>query len=217
MRVTLVNPPRFFEIEPNLGLFYIAAVLEKAGHEVTIVDRPINSPAGKTWEVFDASLTKVIDEVCRTRPDLIGMTTTCHTSYALRSLDIFKTLLPEVKIVVGGPQVTFIAGDVLSNYKSVDFVVRGEGEYTMLNLVKSLEDGRGPEEIEGLSYRREDRIMNNPDASLIENLDELPYPARHLANLDEYPEEHRITLISSRGCPHSCIFCVAPKLWKRYR
>ena len=52
---------------------------------------------------------------------------------------------------------------------------------------------------------------------LIENLDELPYPARHLVNLEEYPENSRITLISSRGCPHHCVFCVAPKLWRVYR
>ncbi len=60
-------------------------------------------------------------------------------------------------------------------------------------------------------------MRNNPDAPLIEDLDELPYPARHLVNLEEYPEESRITLISSRGCPHNCIFCSSQKMWKRYR
>ena len=217
MRVTLINPPRFFEIEPNLGLFYVAAVLDKAGHEVAVIDKPINTLVGKTWEALNASFKVVIDEVTRTKPDLIGMTATCHTFYALELLDIFKVLLPRTKIVVGGPHVTFTADDVLTNYRSVDFVVRGEGEYTTLKLAKALEKDGDFGEIEGLSYKRDGAVMNNPDAPLIENLDELPYPARHLVNLEEYPEESRITLISSRGCPHRCVFCVAPKLWKVYR
>ena len=60
-------------------------------------------------------------------------------------------------------------------------------------------------------------VVNNPDAPFIENLDELPYPARHLINLEDYPDLMRITLISSRGCPHHCIFCASPGMWKRYR
>ena len=165
MRVTLINPPHFFEIEPNLGLFYVAAVLEKAGHEVAIIDKPINTLVGKTWEALNASFKKAIDEVTRTKPDLIGMTATCHTFYALGLLDIFKELLPQTKIVVGGPHVTFTADDVLTNYKSVDFVVRGEGEYTMLKLTKALEEDRDFGEIEGLSYIHDGAVMNNPDAS----------------------------------------------------
>jgi radical SAM superfamily enzyme YgiQ (UPF0313 family) len=87
----------------------------------------------------------------------------------------------------------------------------------MLGLVKALKGDKDFTEIEGLSYRRDGKVVNNPDSPLIQDLDELPYPARHLANLDEYPEESRITLISSRGCPHHCLFCASPKLWKRYR
>jgi radical SAM superfamily enzyme YgiQ (UPF0313 family) len=106
-------------------MFYVAAVLEKAGHKVAIVDKPINMVVGKTWGIFNATFKTAIDEVSRTKPDLIGMTATCHTYYALESLGIFKDILPEVQVVVGGPKVTFTADDVLSNYKSVDFVVRG--------------------------------------------------------------------------------------------
>ncbi len=220
MRVTLINPPRFLEFAPNLGLFYVASVLEKAGHEVAIVDKPINKIVGRTWETLNASFKKTIDEVLRTKPELIGMTVTCHTSYGLELLNIFKSLLPESTIVVGGPQVTFIPDDVLSSYTSIDYVVRGEGEYTMLKLANALEAASDPgeiDEIDGLSYRRDGKVRNNPDAPLIEDLDELPYPARHLANLEEYPEDTRITLVTSRGCPHSCIFCSSQKMWRRYR
>jgi anaerobic magnesium-protoporphyrin IX monomethyl ester cyclase len=217
MRVTLINPPRFFEIEPNLGLLYVASVLEKADHEIAVVDKPINTVAGRTWEIFNAAFKRMIDEVLRTRPDLIGMTATCHTYYALEALSIFREVLPEAHIVVGGPQVTFTAEDVLSNYQSVDYVVRGEGEYSTLKLVEALETGSELEEIQGLSHRHGGKVVNNPDSSFIENLDELPYPARHLANLDDYPEESRITLISGRGCPYHCLFCASPKLWKQYR
>lgn len=124
MHVTLINPPRFFETEPNLGLFYIAAVLEQAGHQVAVIDKPINTVVGKTWDTLNASFKKTIDEVSRTRPELIGMTVTCHTFYALELLGIFKQVLPGAKTVLGGPHVTFTANDVLTNYKSVDFVIR---------------------------------------------------------------------------------------------
>ncbi len=217
MHVTLINPPRFFETEPNLGLFYIAAVLEQAGHQVAVIDKPINTVVGKTWDTLNASFKKTIDEVSRTRPELIGMTVTCHTFYALELLGIFKQVLPGAKTVLGGPHVTFTANDVLTNYKSVDFVIRGEGEYPTLKLVNAIENDRELEEVKGLSYRFDGNVKNNPDASLIDNLDELPYPARHLVNLEEYPAESRITIISSRGCPHRCVFCVAPKLWRIYR
>ena len=200
-----------------MGLFYVAAVLERAGHEVTIVDKPINSPDGKTWETFNATVKQTLEEVTRTKPELIGMTVTCHTFYGIELLDLFKKILPGIKIVVGGPQITFIPDDVLSNYGSVDFVVRGEGEYTMLKLVKAIEENRDPGGIDGLSYRRGGVVVNNPDAPFIENLDELPYPARHLANLEQYPEDTRITLASSRGCPHHCIFCSSTQMWRRYR
>lgn len=217
MRVTLIDPPRFLEFAPSLGLFYVAAVLESAGHKVAIVDKPINSPEGKTWETFNATVRQTLDEVARTKPELIGMTATCHTFYGIELLAPIKKILPGIKTVVGGPQVTFIAGDVLSTFGSVDFVVRGEGEYTMLKLVKALEENRDPGQIDGLSYRRDGGVVNNPDAPFIENLDELPYPARHLANLEQYPEDTRITLASSRGCPHQCIFCSSTQMWKRYR
>ncbi len=144
MRITLVNPPRFFEVQPSLGILYIASVLERAGHKVTIVDKPMNMVPEKTWELFKKAYNNTITEVCRTKPDLIGMTVTCHTYYALEMLGILRKLLPETQIVVGGPQVTFTADDVLSNHKSVDFVVRGEGEYTMLKLVKALEEDQDP-------------------------------------------------------------------------
>ncbi len=81
---------------------------------------------------------KTIDDVVRTKPDIIGMTVTCHTSYALKLLDILKSLLPETQSS-WGPQVTFTADYVLSDYKSIDFVIRGEGEHTMLKLVNALE------------------------------------------------------------------------------
>jgi radical SAM superfamily enzyme YgiQ (UPF0313 family) len=206
-------------------LLYVASVLEEAGHEVAVVDKPINKPVqvrsntvdGGAWETFNASYKKGLEEVSRTRPDLIGMTATYHTYYGLGLLQIFEDVLPEARTVMGGPHVTFTADDVLSNYKSVDFVVRGEGEYTMLKLVKALEEDQDYARIDGLSFRRNGKIVNNPDAPFIENLDELPFPARHLINLEDYPDLMRITLISSRGCPHRCIFCVSPGQWKRYR
>lgn len=181
MRVTLINPPCFYQFEPSLGLGYIASVLEKAGHEVAIVDKPINTlerftPDGFRAK-FNANFRRVIEDTLRTSPDVIGTTATSHTLYSLKLLDIVKDLLPGARTVVGGPHVTFTATEVLSKYSSIDFVVRHEGEYTMLKLVNSLERKKCTEGIAGLSYRRDGKIVNNPDAPVVDDLDAAPIPS----------------------------------------
>ncbi len=138
MRVTLVNPPRFFEIEPNLGLCYIASVMGRLVTKLPLSISQSTSPLGSLG-MHSMKLSKYNRGSLENQARLIGMTGTYHTYYALEMLDIFKKILPETKIVVGGPHFTFTAEDVLSNYDAVDYVVRGEGEYTMMKLATALE------------------------------------------------------------------------------
>jgi anaerobic magnesium-protoporphyrin IX monomethyl ester cyclase len=115
-----------------------------------------------------------------------------------------------VDVVMGGPHVTFFDEETLST-KWVDYVVRGEGEYIMLDLVRHLSNGKSLEEIKGISYRFQNRIIKNPPAPFVKDLDSIPFPARELLPLDRYTNtlygRYSSSMITSRGCPFNCEFC----------
>jgi len=123
--------------------------------------------------------------------------------------------------VLGGPHVTFTAKETLSNYSFVDYVVRGEGEFTMLELVKSIKKGEEPKSVLGLSYRAKSGVIkeNRPRPPLM-NLDALPMPAYHLLPMSKYTfQGYRFaTMVTSRGCPFKCVFCSSSRICgKRWR
>ena len=100
----------------------------------------------------------------------------------------------------------FLGEHFLTHFKVVDYVVAGEGEYTFLALIKSLEDaaGRTPKSIPGLAYRDGSSVVSNAPAEFIPDLDRLPNPARY------FVYQH---VVSSRGCPGKCTFCGSPQFW----
>jgi radical SAM superfamily enzyme YgiQ (UPF0313 family) len=113
------------------------------------------------------------------------------------------------KIVVGGTHPTIDPEGTLAN-NDFDYLVRGEGELTFLELV----EGKAIEEIKGLSYRKNDKIINNPGRLFIEDLDVLPFPSRDLFINDTRNMDYG-NLITGRGCPFSCIYCASNKIWDR--
>jgi magnesium-protoporphyrin IX monomethyl ester (oxidative) cyclase len=128
-----------------------------------------------------------------------------------------KEIDSDVPTVVGGPHVSAVPEEFLSEARNVDIAVMGEGEYTMLDIAKMHEGEKTAEEILGIAYRLNHRIVVTPPRPFLEDLDELPYPAYHLVEMESYlnPEkiEYRsfkdraISMITSRGCPFNCIFC----------
>jgi radical SAM superfamily enzyme YgiQ (UPF0313 family) len=112
--------------------------------------------------------------------------------------------------------------EVLKN-KAVDFVVKGEGELTTLELLRALKEKKDVSKIEGLVLRIGDNIIESPDKPLISDLDKMPFPAYHLLPMDKYtlPASRRMTkkkcasIITSRGCPYSCLFCSHNNIFKR--
>jgi radical SAM superfamily enzyme YgiQ (UPF0313 family) len=215
MKVLLVNPPGIsskYKRDPfinfssmPLGLAYIGAVLEKDDVQVEAVDCP-------AIEVDSAQLTKHVE---RTRPDVVGiqaLTTSIYSS--VETADNVKRVSPETHVVLGGYHPTFCPEQTLNLSKSIDTVVRGDGEYTFLKLVKMLEqkgsqDGRT--KIRGLTFREGKKTIHTPNAPLIKDLDALPFPARHLFPNDKYSilglQLPSFTMVSSRGCPFGCSFC----------
>ncbi|WP_309492288.1 B12-binding domain-containing radical SAM protein [Candidatus Hecatella orcuttiae] len=222
MRVLLVQPPTPLEVEtlssidmvaPSMGLAYLAAVLEQHGYAVEILDAP-------ALQVTHEQLPRELE---RRKPDLVGVTaTTAVIGSALKTAETAKAVLPEATVVLGGAHLTFTQETTMSLCPSVDVGVVGEGEYTLLELVQTLEKGGSLKDVKGIIYREDGRLVKTPPRPLIANLDELPFPARHLLPMDQYRAfgKKRIlgTIFTSRGCPFSCIFCSSSLLFgKKFR
>jgi len=219
LKILLVAPPARSAIKevlgvtsPPLGLAYIASVLESNGEDVKIIDS-----LAENCTLYD-----IKREIDSWGADIVGVTSTTPTFYdALKVAKIAKE--SGAVTVLGGPHVTFTAKETLSNYSFVDYVVRGEGEFTMLELVKSIKKGEEPKSVLGLSYRAKSGVIkeNRPRPPLM-NLDALPMPAYHLLPMSKYTfQGYRFaTMVTSRGCPFKCVFCsssrICGKRWRGY-
>jgi radical SAM superfamily enzyme YgiQ (UPF0313 family) len=129
-----------------------------------------------------------------------------------------KSIDPNIWVILGGVHPSFTPEETLKN-KEVDFVVRGEGEYTLLNLISTLNEASNLDKVNGISYRIGDTIVHNKPAELIDNLDSLPFTMKELdLDIDVYSSESLGAMMTSRGCPFSCIYCASNKFWgKRVR
>lgn len=202
-RTLLINTPYPFSECPTipLGLTYLAAVLEDRGLEVDILD----------MVVYKFSKEKIIDKIREYKPDIVGAgSVTMNYPHAKRILQIAKE--EGATTIIGGPHATFADKNVLNEAPWIDIVVRREGEYTFLDIVRD----RDLKDIKGITYREDGEIIRNPDRELLMNLDELPFPARHLIPLSKYlAYKTGCSMVTGRGCPNSCIFCVGPKMTSR--
>lgn len=215
MKVLLINPSfnlekalgrfrRIYNVMPAINLAYLAAVLEKNGNEVEIID--------------DAALQigsdGILDVIKPKKPDLIGIS--CLTQTAPDVFSLAKKIKQYDKttpLVLGNLHASLFAQEILKN-RIADIVVHGEGEYTFLELINAIEDGKDLKGVEGISFLSEDRVVHTPPRPFIENLDELPFPAWHLFPLKKYRlfsfdeiKSPAMIISGSRGCPYRCTFC----------
>jgi len=229
MKVLLTNPPqRFYPgSEPPagnlpLGLLYIAAVLDEAGYKVEILDAFMtDSSVRKIGDIKEVGMPRdtIIEEIRRKKPDIVGVANpfTSQVENAVKVADIVKDIDSNILTVAGGPHVTAVPVGFLKEARNFDIAVIGEGEYSMLDIVRFFEGHKKINEVKGIAYRRENKIVLNSPRPFIKNLDELPYPAYHLVEMEQYlnPKkiEYRsfksraISMITSRGCPFNCTFC----------
>ncbi len=246
MRVLLVRPPykrlKGYQELPSfpLGVGYLASVLHREEHTVGIYHgdnstglgvgiipdeltifreryrshvrylRSLDEDEHPVWQ----EVRRIIEEFS---PDLVGISVlTGEVGSALKVSRIAKEVNPSTAVVWGGVHPTFLAQDVLG-YGGVDFVVRGEGERTIVELCSSLE-GKGPDlsSVRGLSFVEGEEVVHNPERGLIEDLDTLPLPGAHLVLRPEaYRRMPLVGIMASRGCPWKCAYCSSPRFWKR--
>jgi anaerobic magnesium-protoporphyrin IX monomethyl ester cyclase len=207
MRVLLINPPYpvVESLTMPLGLLYLGARLEQGGHEVLLEDLQLSrSPLSRLQQTLN-----------RFRPDLAGVTSfSINLPMAARILQKIKSLFPGAITVWGGPHVSFDDLNILQQYQAIDVVVRGEGEETLLEVANRAEKGEAFHDLLGISWRGYDgNLYQNPPRPFREDLDRLPRPAWHLLKLSQYRAfGDGASVMTSRGCPHRCVFCVGRKM-----
>lgn len=244
LKILLIYPPfhRLYGLNDiffPIGLGYLASKLDVHGFHVRIYNMEI--PSEKLpLEWSDRNLNQklligyksylnALDDIThpawqefrevlqQEQPDVLGFTAK-SPSYpsCLKLAEEFKKINPQGITVLGGPHATMATEDVLRDGR-FDFVVRGEGEQTMLDLCVWLEDhGRDVSKIAGISCLLNGEIHHAPVRELHLNIDEFPFPAKDLVLFpDRYPPGAYGHIISSRGCPFLCGYCAQDKIWTR--
>lgn len=232
MKILLINPPRQNEIRadnpcfideerghnPPLGLLYIAAYLEKnSSFSVEIVDAQADE---LSYDDGFKSRVPVDDDL------VVGMTVMTFTMLdVLKTIDLLKCVQKEsgknINIVLGGPHATIYPRETAA-LPGVDYVVRGEGEVPFFKICQTISQGQEPHGIKGVIYKKGADIIDNGDNEFINDLDSLPFPARHLTNIQKYysllsGNKIVTTMFTSRGCPFQCAFCDRPHQGKIFR
>jgi radical SAM superfamily enzyme YgiQ (UPF0313 family) len=206
MRVLLINP--FYPVSetpsPPLGLAYLGAALEEAGAAVRVLDLVVQPYSRE-------GLAALLDEFA---PEMVGATAVTMTvDHARRVIADAKRLRPQALTVMGGPHVTFSAAETFAACPELDAVVFGEGERTVVELAQAASRGGDLAGVRGIAYRRGGRIATTAAREPIAELDRLPPPARHLLPLGRYRAlGMALSMTTTRGCPHRCIFCVGRRM-----
>jgi radical SAM superfamily enzyme YgiQ (UPF0313 family) len=190
---------------PPISLLQIGAVIEQAGHNVKILDLNVTNISRKNFKVL-------IEEFS---PDIVGFTTLTVTSARAFEIAKFLDTLTDALIVFGGPHVAVFPEKTMEEQKHIDCVVTGEGEYVLLEIAEAIKNKKSLKKIKGICFREKNKIIRTLGREFIKNLDELPFPAYHLVDLNNYsplPNQYRrlpaINMITGRGCPWGkCTYC----------
>jgi anaerobic magnesium-protoporphyrin IX monomethyl ester cyclase len=213
MKIALVNPPYPQSVHSHppfipLGLGYLAAVAQNAGHEVTIIDCQAEK---LTTEGFRS-------RIANTPFDVIGVTaTTLLYKSAMQLVIIAKQVQPQAVTILGGSHGTFWDENALNECPSLDLIVRREGEQTFIELLEKFQGKSSLDNVLGITFRREGKIIRTPDRPFIEDLDSLPFPAHDLMPLEKLKHDGKILfpLVTSRGCVYWCDFCSTVRMFGR--
>lgn len=183
-------------VHSSLALRYLRSYAEPHVTGINLVEYTINDLPEKTAA-----------DIYKQRPDVVGFS--CYIWNIKETLEVIRRLkkvLPNVKVVLGGPEVTYETRELMESHPYIDFVVQGEGEQTFLELLQALEAGRGAEGIDGVVYRDGGMVWENRPRAWLTDLNTIPSP--HLNRHEEL--QNRIVYFEcSRGCPFKCQYCLS--------
>lgn len=195
-----------------LLLCYVATLLKNKGHKIHYIDSVIQEFNQK----------KTIQEIAKISPDLIYIETATSTfNYDKLFINQLKEKYPQIKIIVAGSHVTYDPIVAMRQAK-IDVVIKGEQDYTALNLITAFSKNKPLNKIKGICFRKNGKIINNANAELIKDLDNLPFPDRSLIPHQWYIEGHTkkkpfTFVMTSRGCPNKCSYCLWPNVYFKHK
>ncbi len=236
LKIQLVHPPVYthpsaftaMRPAPPVGLAYIGAALRRAGHSVSLLDAVGEAPTQATPDRGLLRMGLTVEQmVARLDPDADALAITnmwSHSWPVLRELICaFRARRPELLIVCGGEHFSGLPEHSMAE-APIDYVVMGEGEEIAVQLFAALASGEDfdPGKIDGICWRRGGEIVRNARAERIRAVDEIPWPAWDLFDLDAYNENNyfsgnkygkTVPILATRGCPYQCTYCSSPQMW----
>ncbi len=222
-KILFLEPPKDYwfvmgeYLPPPTGLLILAAYIERELPDMEI--KVYDSQARKSsWDDVE----KYIESFA---PSIVAVSGfTCNAYACARVVEIAKKINNKIVTITGGLHFSYVPEESLNDFPEIDYIVRGEGEITLVELIKALRNGKDINRVKGLSFKNNGKIIHTPNRPLIENLDTLPYPAYHLVE-DEVKKYHFtmmagknvrfMVLEGARGCIHKCSFCTQWKHWGR--
>lgn len=219
MDILLINPPNpkreKGRILPPLSLIYLATFLKKNGYKSEILD----------LDAMGAGINK-IDEVMKDKKaDIIGVTGYTHTRFqAYETIKKMKKICPGSLLAAGGHHFGYLAEESLINIPEIDCVVRGEGEITFLELVRAREKNQPFDNISGITFRKDNQVVSNPERPFHDNVEDFNISIGDLpkGNFEFLTPFRRgkggkaVLVMTGRGCPNRCIFCVQGSKSRRF-
>jgi len=215
MKIAIIFPPykhkkfsenlevvdKEFGVYPPLGPAYAAAILEKAGHEVILIDA----------KALKLSKRETLNNVKKFNPDFMAfMLTTYMFHQTLSWIKYLKTGV-NVPVICGGLNLAYYPKETLS-HKEIDFGIIGSARESLPLLVNAIEKNKNFNKIKGICYRKNGKIFVNMPDSFHDEIDKLPFPARHLLPNEKYyqfisQKKNFTIMLTAKGCPYSCTFC----------
>lgn len=224
MKVIIANPPwpgKGFGARTNVRwphfradkclafpiyLAYASALLKKSGYDVFAIDT-----VEKELGIFKfASLVK------EKKPNIIFLEiSTPSIMYDLETAQMLKAVMPDCLIAVCGPHATHFHEQLAKDYNFIDICIRGEFESTMADICSAIKSGKELGEVQGITWKNKNKVVINKAREFNKNLDDMPYPDRESFKIENYQQafysgKKTALLISSRGCPFQCTFCLWP-------
>ncbi|MDD5218589.1 MAG: radical SAM protein [Candidatus Omnitrophica bacterium] len=234
--VTLIKPPIIFSrntysapLTMPLGLAYLAAVLLKAGYKVKMLDCPgldvdnIQLTADGRFKVQGIDEDESIERI-DSRTDIIGITIMFSQEWphCRDYINKIRRAFPHAKIIVGGEHPTAMPEYTLRDCSAIDYLVTGEGELTLLELVHGLRAGKNTDGISGIAYRKRGQYCYNRLSPRLSDIKKMPWPAWDLIDVEVYFRPNftmgighgrNMAMLATRGCPYQCTFCSNPSMW----
>lgn len=236
MKLLLIDPPfksfaGIFSLYFPLGLTYLAGAAKRAGFECSILDMDAAEPKEgslnflREYESYSSYITALNDHkhptwelmrqlVVAQQPDFIGISAlTTKFGSVIQTARFCREVLPGVPIIVGGAQASTMP-ELTASIPEVDFVLRGESDESLPELLNAIRDKSDFAKIGSLTWKKEGKIIHNPDRAFTQDLDSLPLPDRKaLLNPENYSSEDMGIILTSRGCPFRCSYCF--HMWER--